>query len=117
MTLYTVHILGLVFGWETEGIWTHVLHRSCGCNYEIDVRLLNQPIRTFTTQVMLHFLRLPQLRLFICLCPKFRTDFGADFVLISGLIWDRPMTSFVVRFRVVMAYFEIVLVASIVACM
>ena len=33
--------LGLVFGWETEGIWTRVLHRSCGCICELDVRLVN----------------------------------------------------------------------------
>ena len=33
-----------------------------------------------------------------CLCPDFGTDLGADFVLISGLIWDRPMAGLVVRF-------------------
>ena len=83
LTLHTVRTLGLVFGWEMEGIGTRVLHRSCSCICELDVRLLNQPIQTSTFQVMVHFPRLPQLRLFICLCPNFRTDF----VLISGLIW------------------------------
>ena len=34
---------GLVFGWETEEIWTRVLHRSCSCNCELDVRPLNRP--------------------------------------------------------------------------
>ena len=33
--------LGLVSDWETEGIWTRVLHRSCSCICELDVRLLN----------------------------------------------------------------------------
>ena len=46
---------------------------------------------------MVHFSGLPQLRLFICLCPNFGTDFGADFVLLSRLIWDRPMASLVVN--------------------
>ena len=32
------------------------------------------------------------------------------------LIWDRPMDGLVVRFGAVMAYFEIVLVTSLVAC-
>ena len=29
--------------WEIKGIWTHVLHRSCNYNCELDVRLLNHP--------------------------------------------------------------------------
>ena len=65
---------------------------------------------------MVNFPGLPQLRFFICLCPDFGTNFDANFVLISGLIWDRPMAGLVVRFGVVMAYFEIVLVAGLVAC-
>ena len=43
-------------------------------------------------------------------------DFDVDFVLISGLIWDRPMAGLVVKFGVVMAYFEIVLVVGLVTC-
>ena len=45
---------------------------------ELAVKLLNQPIRTSTSQVMVNFSRLPQLRLFIYLCPDFGTDFGVD---------------------------------------
>ena len=56
LTLHIVQNLGLVFGWETEGIWTHVLHRSYRCNCELDVRLLNNPNWTFTSQVMDHFI-------------------------------------------------------------
>ena len=37
-------------------------------------------------------------------------------MLISGLIWDPPMAGFVVKFGVVMAYFETVLVAGLMAC-
>ena len=77
--------------------------------------VLNQPIRTSTAQVMVHFAELPQLRLFICLCPDFEIDFSVDFILILGLIWDRPMAGLVVRFEAVMAYFETVLVAGLVA--
>ena len=65
---------------------------------------------------MVHFLGLLHLRLFICLCLDFRINVGADFVLISRLIWDRPMTGLVVRFGAVMAYFETILVAGLVAC-
>ena len=49
-------------------------------------------------------------------CPNFGTDFDADFVLISRLIWDGPMAGLVVRFGAIMAYFETVLVAGLVAC-
>ena len=73
---------GNSFRWENNKIWTRVLHRSCSCICKIDVRLLNHLNRTSTAQVMVHFSRLPQLRLFICLCPNFddfetvlRTDF------------------------------------------
>ena len=59
---------------------------------------------------------MPQLRLFICLCLDFGTDFGANFALISGLIWDSPMADLVVRFGAVMAYFETFLVACLMAC-
>ena len=41
-----VHILGLVFGWETKGIWTRVLHRSYSYIDKLDVRILNHPNRT-----------------------------------------------------------------------
>ena len=41
---------------------------------------------------------------------------GLISVLILGLIWDRPMASLVVRFGAIMAYFETVLMASLVAC-
>ena len=62
---------------------------------------------------MVHFSGLPQLRLFIYLCLDFGIDFG---VLILGLIWDCPMADLVVRFGAVIAYFEIVLVVGLVAC-
>ena len=65
---------------------------------------------------MVHFPGLPQLRLFICLCPDFGTDFGANFVLILGLIWDYSMAGLVVRFEAIIAYFETVLVVGLVAC-
>ena len=67
--------LGPIFGWEMDGIWARVLHRSCSFICELDVRILNHPNRTFTTQVMVHFPGLPQLRLFICLCPNLGTSF------------------------------------------
>ena len=63
---------GTSFGWETKGIWTHVLHRSCNCICELDVRLLNHPNWTSIAQVMVHFSGLPHLRLFIYL----RLDLG-----------------------------------------
>ena len=55
--------------------FTRVLHRSCICIYELDVRLLNHPNRTSTTQVMVNFTGLPQLKLFVCLCPDLGTGF------------------------------------------
>ena len=67
--------LGQVFSWENEKLWTHVLHRSCSCICELDVRLLNHPNLTSTAHVMVHFPGLPQLRLFLSLCP----DFGSGF--------------------------------------
>ena len=66
---------GIGFGWENEGLWTHVLHRSCSCIYELDVRLLNHSNWTSTTHIMFHFLGLPQLRLLLSLCPDFGTGF------------------------------------------
>ena len=47
------------------------------CSYicEIDVKLLNHSNWTSTAQVMVNFSGLPQLRLFISLCPDFRTGF------------------------------------------
>ena len=56
LTLHIVQNLELVFGWEMEGIWTRVLHRSCSCNCELDVRLLNHQNLTSKTQVMVHFI-------------------------------------------------------------
>ena len=41
---------------------------------------------------------------------------GLISVLISGLIWDPPMAGFVVKFGVIMAYFETVLVVGLMAC-
>ena len=84
MTLHTVQILGLDFGWETEGVWTRVLHRSCIFICELDVRLLNDPNWTYIAQVMVHFPGLPQLRLFNSLCP----DFGPGFWLVNRGILD-----------------------------
>ena len=37
-------------------------------------------------------------------------------MLIFGLIWDRPMVDLVVIFGAVIAYFETVLVADLMAC-
>ena len=51
-----VQNLELVFGWKTEGIWTHILHRSCRYICELDVRLLNHPNWTSKTQVMVHLI-------------------------------------------------------------
>ena len=54
-------------------MWTQVLHRNCSCIYELDVRLLNHPNWTSTTQVMVHFPRLQQLRLSLSLGLDFET--------------------------------------------
>ena len=43
LTLHSTFSLGLVFGWETEGIWACVLHISFTYICELDVRLLNHP--------------------------------------------------------------------------
>ena len=75
LILHTGRTLRQVFDWENEGLWTHVLHRSCSCIRELDVRLLNHLNWTSTTQVMVHFLGLQQLRLFLSLCPDFRIGF------------------------------------------
>ena len=56
LILHTSQILGLVFGWETEEIYTWVLHINCSCIYEIDIRILNYPNWTTTAQVMVHFI-------------------------------------------------------------
>ena len=37
LTPYTVQILGLIFGWEKEGIWTRVLHGNYSCICKIYV--------------------------------------------------------------------------------
>ena len=50
-------------------------HRNCRCICELDVRLLNHPNWTSTARVMVHFPILPQLWLFISLCPNFETGF------------------------------------------
>ena len=47
---------GTGFRLRNRGILTHVLHRSCSCNCELDVRLLNHPNWTSTAQVMVHFI-------------------------------------------------------------
>ena len=86
LILHTGRTLAPVFDWETEGIWTRVLHRSCSCICELDVKLLNHPNWTSTTHVMVHFPRLPQVRLFLNLCLDLGIVFGADFVLILGPI-------------------------------
>ena len=67
LILHFVFSLGRLFDWEMEGNWVCVLHRSCSCNYELDVRFLNNLNWTFTAQVMVYFPGLPQLRLLICL--------------------------------------------------
>ena len=67
-------ILAPVCSWENEGIWTRVLHRNCSYIYELDVRFLNHSNWTSTSQVIVHFLGLPQFRLFINLCPNFGTS-------------------------------------------
>ena len=56
-----------------------VLHRSCICIDKLDVRFLNHLNWTSTIRVMIHFLGLPQLRLF-------------------NSLWDRIMAGFVVFF-------------------
>ena len=47
---------GLVFSWEMERIWTHVLHKSCICIFELDVRFLNHPNGTSIAQFMVHLI-------------------------------------------------------------
>ena len=75
LILHTGRILAMVFSWQTKGIWTRVPQRSCSYINELDVRILNHPNWTFTTHVMVHFSGLPQLRLFLNLCPNLRTGF------------------------------------------
>ena len=75
LTLHYGFNLGLVFDWEIEGIWTRILHRICSYICKLDGRFLNHPNQTSTPQVMIHFLGLPQLRMFICLCPNLGTCF------------------------------------------
>ena len=48
-------------------------HINCSCICKLDVRLLNYPNWTCTAQVMVHFPRLPQLRLSLNLGPDFGT--------------------------------------------
>ena len=86
LILYTSRILAPVFGWEIEGIWTRVLHRSCSCICELDVRLLNHPNWTSTAHVMVHFPGLPQLRPFLSLCPDFGTGFRDWFETVPWLV-------------------------------
>ena len=56
LILHTSWILGLVFDWETKGIWTQVFHSNFSCINELDVRLLNHPNWPTTTQVMVHLI-------------------------------------------------------------
>ena len=56
LILHTGRILGLVFSWETKGIWTQVFHRNYICINELDGRLLNHPNWPTTAQVMVHFI-------------------------------------------------------------
>ena len=37
LTPYIVQILGLIFGWEKEGIWTSVIHINYNCICKLDV--------------------------------------------------------------------------------
>ena len=37
LILYTVQILGLIFGWEKEGFGTRVLHVNYRCTCKLDV--------------------------------------------------------------------------------
>ena len=73
LTLHFAFSLGRVFGWEIEGnglvFFIEVVVATD------DVRFLNHLNLTSTTQVMVHFPRLPQLRLFICLCLDLGTSF------------------------------------------
>ena len=64
LTLYIVQILGLIFDWEKEEIWSSVLHGNCIFNCELDVRFLNHQNWTSITQVIVHFPGLPQVALF-----------------------------------------------------
>ena len=75
LTLHFAFNLGLIFGWEMKGILARVLHRSCSFICDLNVRLLNNSNQTFIAQLIVHFPGLPQLRLFICLCPDFGTSF------------------------------------------
>ena len=89
LTLHSAFILGPVFGWETEGIWSCFLHISFIYICDLDVRLLNHPNWTSKTHVRVRFSGLPQLRLFICSCLDFwewflirkRREFGLVFFI------------------------------------
>ena len=39
--LHYTFSLGMVFSLETKENWALVLHSSCSCNCELDVRILN----------------------------------------------------------------------------
>ena len=67
-------------------IWTNILQGNYSSILELDVRLLNHPNRTCTTQVMVHLPRLLQLRLFNCLCPNFGIVRGLVSKLSSELL-------------------------------
>ena len=56
LTLYTVQILRMIFGWEKEGIWTSVLLGNGSYIIELDVRLFNHLNWTSTAQVIVHFI-------------------------------------------------------------
>ena len=55
---------GVDFRLEKWRIWTRIFHGNCSCISELDVRLLNHLNWTSITQVMVHFLGLPQAVLF-----------------------------------------------------
>ena len=74
------------FGWENEGLWTRVLHRSCSCVCELDVRLLNPLIGPL--QLTLWSISWDCLSLGCCsVCVQILgLGFGDDFVLTWRLI-------------------------------
>ena len=81
-----------------RGTLDWILHINSSYSSELDVRLLNHPNRTYTTQVMVHFLGLPQFGLFIC------------YVRILGLIsvlilWTIFVASWWLEPRLVHGYF------------
>ena len=60
-------------------IWTSILQGNCRSIGEFDVRILNHLNWASITQVMVHFSRLLQLKLFNGLCLDFGTVRGLVF--------------------------------------